>query len=181
MNSAFQEVKQNFVAKLYWYTMHISFTETIICFVALFALVYFAIAEFERKGSLLFRSVFFKALYVFTMSIWMTMLAAITLLGREGIYQNTSSTFLSSFNELLKGNRLVIFDILFNVILFIPCGFLLEIKFNSRVAFSIILIIIISVECAQLLTMRGFFEVADILANAIGGTVGIYFAHMFKK
>src|SRR5215831_7478666 len=67
-------------------------------------------------------------------------------------------------------------NILGNIVLFIPYGFLLPVAYvgcSSLIRFLIVIILTsLSFETMQLLLAYGNFDVDDILLNAIGGVIG---------
>jgi hypothetical protein len=65
-------------------------------------------------------------------------------------------------------------ELLLNIIMFIPFGYLLAriIAGKIWIVFGGCLLITLSIETLQLLTKRGFFELADILLNMAGAMIG---------
>ena len=62
-------------------------------------------------------------------------------------------------------------DIVLNILLFIPLGFLLGVKGWKAILFGFLLSAFI--ECAQYLFLLGYCEADDVLNNTIGTVVGI--------
>ena len=62
-------------------------------------------------------------------------------------------------------------DIVLNILMFIPLGFLLGDKGRKAVLFGFLLSAFI--ECAQYLFLLGYCEADDVLNNTIGTVVGI--------
>jgi len=92
---------------------------------------------------------------------------------RDGVELSLEDVFTSQITA-----RQILYQIL-NVILFIPYGAILTgilqrvgmwKRLILAVGFSYLLSLII--EMAQLVTQRGYFEVADLLMNVIGGLLG---------
>lgn len=117
-------------------------------------------------------------------SIWLTIIFEITLLGRQNNVVNTWESIFSSFSELLSGNYTIIYDMLFNGILFVPLGFFMKIKYSVKCSAAITGGVSLFVEVMQLITHRGLFEISDLIFNTIGGMVGIvcmFFIQKFLK
>ena len=76
-------------------------------------------------------------------------------------------------------------NLLGNILLFIPLGFLLPLLVKRfRNIFLIVLVgFLLSVfyECTQLLTGIGIFDVDDMLLNTFGTLVGAVIFHILKK
>lgn len=81
-----------------------------------------------------------------------------------------------SWREVIAGNRLMLEEILLNMILLAPAGFLLPFVFNKRIvwykAFLMGVGFSTPIEVSQLLLCRGLFEWDDILHNALGAMAG---------
>lgn len=77
----------------------------------------------------------------------------------------------------------VVLQILLNVALFLPLGFLL--RFCRRVDFKMMAIVgcvlSIVIELLQLITRRGLFEVDDIIHNTLGCVLGYGLCHFMHK
>lgn len=73
----------------------------------------------------------------------------------------------------MSGNYTIIYDMMFNGILFIPLGFFVKMK--SSVKHSVVISggVSLFIEAMQLITHRGLFEISDLIFNMIGGVVGI--------
>ena len=115
-------------------------------------------------------------------TVYITIILVITILGREKIEANTDAFSQStlSFVLLLNGNDNIIYDILFNVLLFIPLGIILSVKYRTLQSVILILIFTLVIEISQAITRRGLFEYTDIATNAIGGILGIGLSNFFK-
>ncbi len=87
-----------------------------------------------------------------------------------------SSFLVFSFFKNLIGNLLI----------FVPWGILLPLcnrRFQSfKLLFSVTIILLFTVETVQLFTMRGSFDVEDIILNLIGSFCEfLFFRLVFKK
>lgn len=71
--------------------------------------------------------------------------------------------------------------LLTNIIAFIPLGFFVKLRTESKLkGFLICLLIILSIEIFQFFTMVGFFDVDDLILNSSGAVIGIYLSQIFK-
>ena len=71
--------------------------------------------------------------------------------------------------------RILCWDNFFNILLFVPIGFLVGLvvsRFKLIKAFLSGLFVSETVECSQLIWHRGTFDVDDLFNNAIGSLVG---------
>ena len=89
-------------------------------------------------------------------------------------------TLFSSIIELIEGHHGIIYDIIFNVLIFIPGGFLIKCKINKQNTVFTIFLISFVIETVQILSARGLFEISDIFANTIGGYCGIVLNDILK-
>lgn len=117
-------------------------------------------------------------------SVYLTCLLSVTILGRRiGTVTNTLSTIFNV--ELYSGEGLKIweiYDLLFNIVLFIPCGLLLQYANsdwcrNIRLSFCLSMLI----EHAQAILGVGLFELTDLATNTLGGAVGISMAFIIRR
>jgi glycopeptide antibiotics resistance protein len=83
------------------------------------------------------------------------------------------------------GMESFIVNIIGNVFVFMPMGFLLPIirkKYNNFICILLISIIIsLSVELLQLVTKVGIFDVDDILMNSVGSVLGYLMFVIYNK
>ena len=65
------------------------------------------------------------------------------------------------------------FELILNILMFVPFGYLLmKLSQTTWITLLVSLLITLIIETLQLVTRRGFFELADILLNFIGGVLG---------
>lgn len=114
-------------------------------------------------------------------SLYITAVLSITIFGREKLNEDTFSKTTLSFTLLLNGNISIFYDVLFNVILFIPFGVFLSIKLHAMKSFLFIVLFTSMIELLQAITKCGLFEYVDIVANIFGGAIGIVLLNIFKK
>ena len=106
-------------------------------------------------------------------SVWFTIMFEITLLGRNNNVVNTWESVFSSFSQLVLGNYTIIYDMMFNVILFIPVGILMKMRYSVKYSLVISGGVSLFIEVMQLITHKGLFEISDLIFNMIGGGIGI--------
>ena len=92
---------------------------------------------------------------------------------------NPELNLSDEYQRLVNGNQAFWIYLFFNVVAFIPFGFLLSEVFSARgkkrnwsitvlVTFGLSLL----VESLQWILQVGFFEVTDLLLNTLGGAIG---------
>ena len=79
----------------------------------------------------------------------------------------------TSISLLLQKNESILYDVISNIILFVPYGFLLGIMVRPSDSLILVILTTIVIEIVQMITNRGLFEIGDILFNILGGLVGI--------
>lgn len=74
-------------------------------------------------------------------------------------------------------------NILGNILVFIPLGFFMRIKYKKKILQAIIISFmgILSIELFQLITMLGYFDIDDIILNMIGCMLGYGMLYWFSK
>mgnify|MGYP002853855641 CR=1 FL=1 len=83
-----------------------------------------------------------------------------------------------TYNEIAQGDNALKYEIILNVVLFIPLGLLFGIIFRSsgwRKVFVLGCIVSCVVELMQLVMMRGLCEIDDVIHNTLGTTIGFVF------
>lgn len=90
--------------------------------------------------------------------------------------QGYSFNPLAFIVDILDGQA---FEVFANIIFFIPLGIILSLfKVSSKKAALFSVLFIVVVESSQYIFELGFFDVADIITNLLGITIGYVF---FKK
>lgn len=158
-------VLEHLQAKTYYYLQNITIEKIVLFY---FCTLSFTSVLSKKK----YLENFF---YNCVLSWWVTVIAAITLLGRSRTVENSFGKIFSSFIELSQGHMAILYDIIFNIILFVPLGILIRIKCQTYKAIFIAMFCSFSIEIFQFVTSCGVFEVSDLLANTIGGGIGIVF------
>lgn len=118
-------------------------------------------------------------------AVWMSFIIGITLINRND--QNTTVVCLSlepTYQKVMSGDTFSQYQVLSNVLLFIPYGFLLpwNIWYCRRwwITFLLCGFSSLLIEAEQRITGRGVFDVADLLTNVAGGMIGFIFYRIFE-
>lgn len=123
-------------------------------------------ALFSKKDFPVMKGLFFA--YVF-------LVFSSTVLAREKQpdYDYSLKLFWS-YEAIYYGREDLIIENIFNVIMFIPIGFLLQFFRKLKIPYVLCTGIVLSsvIEISQLVFMKGFFELDDIFHNTLGCLIG---------
>ena len=99
----------------------------------------------------------------------------INLFIKVSIESSISTKFyLKEWIKLLFINRIVFINVIGNIILFMPLGYLLKSFFkNNILVFIIGIVITLILELIQFITKLGVFDLIDIFLNALGIIIGL--------
>ena len=89
-----------------------------------------------------------------------------------------------SYKYIANGDKGMFFEVFWNVVLFMPYGFLASIISKSRSKWPVLLsgsLLSVVIELTQLFAHRGLFEYDDIVHNTLGTVIGIAFCLMAAK
>ncbi|MFV0239164.1 MAG: VanZ family protein [Lacrimispora sphenoides] len=105
---------------------------------------------------------------------------------QNGIWNYNLVPFLSIAPQLRRITQWwALRNIMGNIILFIPLGFLIPLIYINAQrfykTFFIIFLSVISIEIFQFLTMLGVFDIDDIILNCSGGIIGYFLFYVFKR
>lgn len=114
-------------------------------------------------------------------TIYLVIIFYITILIRDkGMSRVVNLIPFGSYYKAITGNALILRQVILNVALFIPYGWLTcsTIYCHQKRRLLIVVVIImlatsILVESLQYITYRGQFDVDDLISNTVGGTIGI--------
>ena len=111
--------------------------------------------------------IIFLFIYIFIV-LW------ITVLHRSLRISNAQLDPLWSYKEWFNGDAELGNEILANIAMFVPCGFMLSVVLpKRRFIIPAAIVFSLSIETLQLVLMRGLFEWDDVISNTIGAAVGI--------
>lgn len=121
------------------------------------------------------------------LSLSIALVIVMTLYGRQpGMENEYRFQLFASYIEVFKEKNVeVLLQIIMNIFMFIPIGFLLPYCFkkfekNKTVFFTAILFSGI-IECTQGIFRMGMFEADDILGNVFGAELGFFFFCFMRK
>lgn len=99
----------------------------------------------------------------------------INLLIRNQSKENINTIFyLKDWLKLLFSNKIVFINVIGNILLFIPLGFIINTLLdNFFYTMFLSLFIILILELMQFMTKRGVFDLIDVLLNMIGIVIGL--------
>lgn len=111
--------------------------------------------------------ILFLFIYIFIV-LWLT------VLHRSLRISNAQLDPLWSYKEWLAGDTELGNEILANMAMFVPFGFILSVVSSKR-CFTIPAAVVFSltIETLQLVLMRGLFEWDDVISNTIGAAIGV--------
>lgn len=166
-----EQIYRQVCAKVYGYVNGFFFSITIPYFCA-FIILLMLLNRRKRKecGR---QNKYVQLVYTLSGAIYLTIVLQITLLGRNDGNVNTILTFFSSYIQLWKQKYEIIYDMVFNVLLFVPMGMLFGSNKSKKKSFLLMFTISFFVESTQFLTGRGIFELSDLVHNTLGGVVGV--------
>ena len=89
-----------------------------------------------------------------------------------------------TYNAIAGGRHYLIADVVNNVLMFMPVGFLMGITLHKRHWIGVVVVgvfISFTIELLQLYLHRGLCETDDIIHNTIGCFIGLIFASGMKR
>ena len=110
-------------------------------------------------------------------SIYLFLILYTTVIGR-----NINATYqlklmpLWSIDAVMQGQVMPMYEKMYNVIMYIPIGFMFRLSFKTRKTILIGFCISIFVELLQLITRTGVCETDDVICNTFGSLVGAIIA-----
>lgn len=99
------------------------------------------------------------------------------------IEQNIVFNLFWSYVAIANGKQILIKEVLMNVAVFIPIGFLLVLSFHNmslRKAIVIGVCISLGIELLQFFYGKGFSEIDDVIHNTLGCMIGYGIACVFR-
>lgn len=138
--------------------------QVLICF-ALIVLVFLSVNVFNKKYS---------KRYVLLLSGYLTFIISMTILGREnGQCVNSWSTIFLTYKLIFMEHMYnLLYDVILNIVLFIPLGFLIRMKSSTFQTLKIAFVVSLVIETVQLFQQSGIFEIADLTDNVLGAGIG---------
>lgn len=148
------------------YIFYGSINIPIIYYIAAALIFLFYAVVFSKKNFPIMRGLFFAYFFLVLSS---------TVFAREKQpdYDYSLKLFWS-YEAIYYGREDLIIENIFNVIMFMPIGFLLQFFKELKILFVVCAGIVLSftIELSQLVFMKGFFECDDIFHNTLGCVIG---------
>lgn len=110
-----------------------------------------------------------------------------TLSGRKigGTHRFELKPFSSYYVVFAEGNMEILLQILMNIAMYIPLGFLLPCCFRLFEKYRYVILVIfcgsLVIELIQLVLRMGLFEVDDVINNTLGAVIGLLIYMIFKR
>ncbi len=152
-------------------------------FILVTGIVYYLFRRFKGNTS----SSFSKHFVILLLLCWSITVIGLTMFGRNTYSQNQINLKLFSgyFNAWNTWNIHELQMIIFNVLMFVPLGFLLPLlSSKTKTATRVFLLsfgITLFIETTQLLTSRGIFELDDLFHNTLGSMMGYFLIDLFLQ
>lgn len=152
--------------RLEFYLSNISLVKVIICYFFVLMISMLGIKFLcKKKAGVLF-------LLLFSASI--TSILSMTVLGRK--FHQTSSSLATMFETyrvlFIERYKYAWYEILLNILLFVPFGLIAKMAFSKRIVCLMGLFISLFIEIIQLITGTGVFEISDLIHNTLGAIIG---------
>ena len=152
---------------------NISFQSVFIWLELSLVVAIFAVVLFQKGKIKLITCITFPLLV-----LYMSFVTTITIVSRVPSFDARYNLLLFwSYKAIASGNSILIAQIFWNVVLFIPIGVLLMLiltcKHKCKISVIVGLFLSVSIELVQLISHRGFFEFDDIIHNTLGVVIGV--------
>lgn len=144
--------------------------------ISIFLTIYFLIYKKIMKGTKKLKAS--KILLWSIFLIYTVIVLGATFIHRTPVmYENINLHIFSSYIKVWnRFSLLELRNIIFNILMFLPLGFVLPLLFKKCEKFYITyflgLCMTISIEVLQLISKRGIFEIDDIINNTLGCMIG---------
>ena len=156
--------------------------------IGLFLIGYFLVYKKLMKGSKKLKLSKIALCSIFL--IYITVVLGATIGSRVSNYSSVNLHLFSSYKDAYNNFSLGEWrNIILNILMFVPIGFLLPLIFKKCQCFYITYLagffLTLFIEILQLITKRGIFELDDILNNTLGCAIGygiiMIFISLFKR
>ena len=89
------------------------------------------------------------------------------------------------FSRGSQSIEVIVYNLLGNIIVFVPLGFLLSLTFNKKKTFIKVVfcsfLIVLTAESLQLVTRLGVFDIDDLILNLLGACVGYFIYKLIES
>ena len=137
-----------------------------------FSLTVLIVLLFEISSSLIRNKKIDKKV-IFLRTAYLSLLLCITIIGRgEKKIEFSFEALFTTYRNVVLGVKYAEYDIINNILLFIPAGALFEDTTFGKMTLKIFLLSL-TLEMCQLLLKCGLFEMCDLIDNTLGGIIGL--------
>ncbi len=154
--------------------------KALLCWLLLALVTAFITNLLYRKGKIKKTTAWVLPFFVFYLSFVLT----ITILERRPtVSMEYNLQLFWTLRAIAHGNRLLIREIFWNMVLFVPLGGSFFFLTRRRILSSMLAGVLLSaaIEITQLITHRGLFEWDDMVNNGLGTLLGIGIAILIEK
>lgn len=110
---------------------------------------------------------------VFLRTVYLSLLLCITIIGRgRKQIEFSFEALFTTYRNVVHGVKYAEYDMINNILLFIPAGILFENTTFGKMTLKIFLLSL-SLEICQLILKCGLFEMCDLIDNTLGGIMGL--------
>ena len=142
--------------------------------------VLMGVCLFQYRKHLSFK----KCILLYLIIMYMYLVLCLTLLDRHSTIRMVKLIPLWSYPVIFQGSRELFLEVIINIVMMMPLGFLLplatRLKTNSAVALFGFLFSL-SIECSQFIFMKGWFEIDDMIHNTLGIVIGYMIYKKLKR
>lgn len=161
-------LKEQIYAKFFNYLNCFSWQTVGICF-GILLVIHLSIVYYANRNISIKRF-----LWAVLYDLWVTTVLMITILGRtkgRSVF-TVDAIWQSIYVLVVRHQEDILYDLFFNIIMFIPGGFLLGQRFNINRTMKYLACSSFGVEVLQIVFRCGVFEVTDLSMNILGGLMG---------
>ena len=145
----------------------------LVCF--LIGYLFCRIGKLRLRDCLALSILTFYLAFVFTLTVYARKVTPEAMMQTELFW---------SYKYIANGDKGMFFEVFWNVVLFMPYGFLASIVSKSKAKWHVLLsgsLLSVAIELTQLITHRGLFEFDDIIHNTLGTLIGIALFYLAAK
>ena len=125
-----------------------------------------------------------KTLYIVLFAAYIAAVICLTLIsgGKESSRRYQLVPFITLISNISIHNYSYIVQTIGSIVMFIPMGILVGLK-KRELRYSLLagLIFSLAIETTQLITLRGVFDVDDLIFNTIGSIIGYLVIRLYSK
>lgn len=161
------------------YIQEISWVELLIVIIIAIGFIILHCYKQGKKGNITVHKLF----SVILINIYIITVLILTILGRRnGVISSicAADLFRTYQQVFLVRSKYAVYEIVFNIILFIPMGvFILDNKSKVKQKLMVCFLIVLSIEILQFMSGRGLFEVCDLIDCSLGCLLGVVMKYIY--